>query len=126
MIQQQKIPENWSALQERAIAGLERNCRPVYGSGNASVLNEGGIYTGIWLESGPYESTVVADLFPEVALASHRIFYRHQRPDGQFPAYILRDRAGYSQIQQVTPIARLLPMGGLADSLPGSPWSGFA
>ena len=106
MIQQQKIPENWSALQERAIAGLERNCRPVYGSGNASVLNEGGIYTGIWLESGPYESTVVADLFPEVALASHRIFYRHQRPDGQFPAYILRDRAGYSQIQQVTPIAR--------------------
>ena len=92
-------------LRERAFAGLERNCVPVFGSGGKRVLTEGGIYTGIWLECGPHESLTLAPLLPEVALMSHRIFYLHQREDGQFPAYILGDRAGYSQIQQVVPIA---------------------
>ena len=92
-------------LRERAFAGLERNCVPVFGSGGKRVLTEGGIYTGIWLECGPHESLTLAPFLPEVALMSHRIFYLHQREDGQFPAYILGDRAGYSQIQQVVPIA---------------------
>ncbi len=106
MIQQSKITPDWNGLRDRALAGLSANSRPVFGSDGKPVLNEGGVYTGIWLESGPHESHVVADIFPETALNSHRIFYRHQRPDGQFPAYILDDRIGYSQIQQVAPLAR--------------------
>lgn len=98
-------PSELEKLRERAYAGLERNCVPVFGSGGKRVLTEGGIYTGIWLECGPHESLTLAPFLPEVALMSHRIFYLHQREDGQFPAYILGDRAGYSQIQQVVPIA---------------------
>ena len=79
-------------LRERAFAGLERNCVPVFGSGGKRVLTEGGIYTGIWLECGPHESLTLAPFLPEVALMSHRIFYLHQREDGQFPAYILGAR----------------------------------
>ncbi len=93
-------------LWDRALAGLADNCRPVFGSGEKTVLNEGGIYTGIWLECGPQEALTYASVNPEVTRLSHEIFYRHQRPDGQFPAYILADRAGYGQIQQVMPIVR--------------------
>lgn len=98
-----------SALQrlwDKALAGLAGNCRPVFGSNDKPVLNEGGIYTGIWLECGPHEALTYAPVNPAVTKLSHEIFYRHQRPDGQFPAYILANRAGYGQIQQVVPIAR--------------------
>ena len=52
-------------LRERAFAGLERNCVPVFGSGGKRVLTEGGIYTGIWLECGPHESLTLAPFLPE-------------------------------------------------------------
>ncbi len=94
-----------AALWERAAAGLAGNCREVFGSAG-TVLNEGGVYTGIWLECGAHEALVYAPFDPGVTRRSHEVFYALQRPDGQFPAYILGDRAGYSQVQQVTPIAR--------------------
>ena len=62
-------------------------------------------YRGIWLEDGPHESLTLAKDFPEIAKMSHRIFYIHQKENGQFPAAVKQDAIGYRQIQQVVPIA---------------------
>lgn len=92
-------------LRKRAEQQILENLRPVFGSGEP-VLNEGGVYCGIWLECGPHESLTIAGVAPEAAMMSHRIFYLHQRPDGQFPSSVGSKGAGYRQIQQVVPIAR--------------------
>lgn len=95
----------FSSLLRRADDGIRKNLRPVFGSGGAPVLNEGGVYCGIWLECGPHESLTIARDFPEAALMSHRIFYIHQSAEGQFPSSVKADSAGFRQIQQVVPIA---------------------
>ena len=94
-----------TALKCLAEREILKNVRPVFGSGGRGVLTEGIGYEGIWLECGPHESLTIAEEAPEAALMSHRIFYIHQRPDGQFPYAVKGDRAGYRQIQQVVPIA---------------------
>lgn len=97
--------EKFEALRKRAESAIIRNLRPVPGSNGVPVLNEGGIYCGIWLEDGPHESLTIAGDFPEEAKMSHRIFYIHQKPDGQMPAMVTGTGPGYRQIQQVVPIA---------------------
>lgn len=97
--------ERFAALKTRAENEIVKNIRPVFGCNGTPVLNEGGIYCGIWLECGPLESLTIAGDFPEEAMMSHRIFYIHQSAEGQFPASVKEDSAGYRQIQQVVPIA---------------------
>jgi glycogen debranching enzyme len=69
------------------------------------VLIEGSVYRGIWMECGPHESLVYRKFRPEVARNSHMTFFALQQADGQFPANNTVSRAGYGQIQMVTPIA---------------------
>lgn len=91
----------------KALAGLWENTRPVLGYPQP-VLWEGGVYGGIWLECGPHEATVFATYDRQalpVAKASHRVFYHHQREDGQFPCWIKTQEIAYSQIQMAVPIA---------------------
>lgn len=89
---------------EAAVAGLYANCRPVYGS-ERPVLIEGGAYPGIWLESGPLESTVFALYEPDIAVSSHDIFFVLQRADGYIPCTVYADRTLSGQIQTVVPLA---------------------
>lgn len=87
-----------------ALDGLQHNTQPVYGT-TEPVLIEGGYYNGIWLECGPLEALIYGRYAPEVALASHRIFFRNQRQDGYIPCTLLADRMLTGQIQSVVPIA---------------------
>lgn len=89
---------------EAALAGLKRNTIRLYGY-DEPVLIEGGHYQGIWLECGPMESAIYGLYAPEVALASHRIFFHHQRDDGYIPLRVTKTMANYSQVQTVVPIA---------------------
>ncbi|RYG25869.1 alpha-L-rhamnosidase [bacterium] len=92
-----------SALQ-RALTGLRANVRPVHGS-DRPVLIEGAEYRGIWLECGLHEASIYGMVDPQVAIDSHRIFFRLQHEDGYLPCWIREDRAGTAQIQMVVPIA---------------------
>lgn len=87
-----------------ALAGLAANTRKVYGF-DQPVLNEGGVYRGIWLECGPMEAAVYGRYAPQVAVASHDVFFHHQRADGYLPCWISGQRAGSHSIQMVVPIA---------------------
>lgn len=99
-------PKKYRPLYLRAKEGLRKNLGFVQGCGDVPVLMECGTwYQGIWLEDGPHESLTLAEDLPEVAEMCHRIFYLHQKEDGQFPAVIKKDVIGYRQIQQVVPIA---------------------
>ena len=93
------------ALFKRALDGLRANIRPMQGF---DVLIEGAEYNGIWLECGPHEASLYAELNPsqlDVAVASHRAFWAFQRDDGYLPCYIWPQKLGSAQIQSVVPIA---------------------
>ncbi|HTV81639.1 MAG TPA: hypothetical protein VME18_03230 [Acidobacteriaceae bacterium] len=73
------------------------------------VLTEGSNYHGVWLESGPQEAAVYAQLAPQTARAlarsNHLIFFALQKPDGQLPCSVKPTGPGFGQIQMVVPIA---------------------
>jgi hypothetical protein len=100
------LPEAWRAKAEEATALVRGNIRKLH-TFPEPVLVEGARYPGIWLECGPHEALIWAQLSGEVqvAEASHRIFYHYQKEDGQLPYSVKADRTGFSQIQMVVPIA---------------------
>jgi hypothetical protein len=69
------------------------------------VLREGASYPGIWLESGPQEGLLYSAFNAAAAANNHRIFFDLQRADGWLPYGVRVNRAGWSQIQMVVPIA---------------------
>lgn len=76
-------------------------------SGEAAILNEGGIYYGCWLEStGTINAELLSRFMPDVAGNTFAGFARHQREDGLFPYKLTADGPVFSQIQTVTPLAR--------------------
>ncbi len=96
-----------SALHARynaALAGLKKNITRVHRF-DQSVLIEGNLYGGIWLEDGPQEALLYAPLNREVGAAGHNIFFQLQRSDGYLPCYVRFNWVGSSQIQMVVPIA---------------------
>lgn len=77
--------------------------------GSAPVLNEGGVYHGAWIEStGTINTEVLARFAPQVARDTLLLFARHQRDDGMIPYKVTADGPGFSQIQIVTPLARVV------------------
>ncbi|EIP99089.1 hypothetical protein OpiT1DRAFT_03593 [Opitutaceae bacterium TAV1] len=90
-----------------ALAQLARNIIHVHGYPAAPVLIEGGSYQGIWLECGPHEGLLYAQITGDhaTAIANHDVFFHHQRPDGQLPCWIRTTTIGYAQIQMTVPIA---------------------
>jgi hypothetical protein len=94
------LQSKWDA----AVAGLRRNVVRVF-KYDRPVLIEGAGYPGIWLECGPLESLAFLPFAPEVAFASHDIFFALQREDGYFPCYVWAQKIGSAQIQMVVPIA---------------------
>jgi len=96
-----------------AAAGLKHNTRTVFGF-DKPVLNEGGVYRGIWLECGPMEGAIYGRLAPgvdtqtahAVAIDSHDVFFHHQREDGYLPCWVSGDKVGSHSIQMVVPIAK--------------------
>lgn len=93
----------------RAIKMLEENIVR-FECYNKPVLTTGKGYPGIWLEHN-HDSLFYADINPEIAKNSHRIFYDFQAEDGLFPAYVCKwqheeaYRIGYGHMQTVYPIA---------------------
>lgn len=87
-----------------ALAGLAANVKPVAGFPEP-VLFEGGCYQGVWLECCPLESLVYGKHAPEVARASHDVFFHHQREDGYLPCIVNANGISTAQIQMVVPIA---------------------
>lgn len=91
----------------QALAELARCIRPI--NGGAPVLNEGGVYHGAWLEStGTINTEVLARFAPTVARDTLLLFAAHQRGDGMIPYKVTEAGAGFSQIQIVTPLARVV------------------
>jgi hypothetical protein len=92
------------ALFHRALKGLRSNVRQVQGF---DVLIEGAEYEGIWLECGPHEAALYAELNPsqiQVALDSHRAFFHYQFEDGYIPYNLKTHKRGNGQIQSVVPL----------------------
>jgi hypothetical protein len=89
---------------DAALSGLAANIQPV-DSFPRPVLFEGATYLGVWLECAPLEGLVYAPIAPATARANHEIYFHLQRPDGQFPCSVRKDRIGWGQIQMVVPIA---------------------
>lgn len=88
----------------RALQGLNDNCQTL-NEKTGSVLMEGGVYRGIWMECAPLEGLVFAPVDPQTARRNHLAFFQLQREDGQFPSSIAEKRVGFAQIQQVVPMA---------------------
>lgn len=97
------LEERW----HRAVAELDRCIAPL--GGGRPVLSEGGVYHGTWLEStGTISADVLGRFAPRVARDTLLQFAAHQRDDGMIPYKITPDGAGFSQIQIVTPLARVV------------------
>lgn len=90
-----------------ALRELADCIRPIGSS--APVLNEGGPYNGCWIEStGTINVEILARFAPRVARDTLLLFAEHQREDGMIPYKVVADGPGFSQIQIVTPLARVV------------------
>ena len=89
---------------DAALSGLAANIQPV-DSFPRPLLFEGATYLGVWLECASLEGLVYAPIAPAVARANHEVYFHLQKPDGQFPCSVRKDRIGWAQIQMVVPIA---------------------
>jgi hypothetical protein len=87
-----------------ALEALQRNTMPVSGY-SEPVLIEGSNYQGIWMECGPHEGLVYADIRPDIARNNHLAFFVLQKEDGQIPCWSRTTSTGFAQIQMVVPIA---------------------
>lgn len=97
------LEERWHA----ALTELAACIGP--GSDGRDVLREGGGYPGAWIEStGSISADVVRRWAPRVATNSMVAFAEHQREDGLLPYKITADGPAFSQIQIVTPFARVV------------------
>ncbi len=73
----------------------------------SSILHEGGIYHGCWLEStGTINAELLSRFLPSITTATYSAFARYQREDGLFPYKVTPNGPAYNQIQLVTPLAR--------------------
>ncbi|MGM7670941.1 MGH1-like glycoside hydrolase domain-containing protein [Microbacterium sp. A93] len=89
-----------------ALADLTRCIRPIDGP---PVLNEGGVYDGCWLESTGTINVEILDRFaPGIGRDTLLQFAALQRDDGMIPYKVTPSGAGFSQIQIVTPLARVV------------------
>lgn len=110
---------SWRAAWDKAISAVSGNVRTLPGYAR-QLLIEGSSYNGVWLECGPHEGLVYAQLakfFPkastsplDVARNNHMAFFAMQRADGQLPCDIKLNKSGeaqvfFSQLQMVVPIA---------------------
>lgn len=87
-----------------ALDVLARNITTVSGYANP-VLIEGSNYSGIWMECGPHEGLVYADIRADIARHNHLAFFALQKEDGQIPCWSRTTSTGFGQIQMVVPIA---------------------
>lgn len=73
------------------------------------VLTEGGPYRGSWIEStGTINVEVLTRFAPKIASDTLLQFARHQRADGMIPYKVTAEGPAFSQIQIVTPLARVV------------------
>ena len=89
----------------RAVRELFSCIRPTGDFG--AILNEGGVYSGCWLEStGTISAETLSRFLPAVAERTFLGFARAQREDGLFPYKLTEAGPVFNQIQLVSPLAR--------------------
>lgn len=93
------------SMYQNALDGLRANIRPVLGQ-KEPVLNEGGMYDGVWLEAGPICGTILGEYDPQAALNLHTIFIRHQDEEGFIPPAVSSREVKTGHLQTVVPFAR--------------------
>lgn len=75
--------------------------------GETTILHEGGIYLGCWLEStGTINAELLSRFLPAVAGRTFAAFAAGQRADGLIPYKVTANGPVFAQIQLVTPLAR--------------------
>ncbi|HEX4997675.1 MAG TPA: alpha-L-rhamnosidase [Terriglobia bacterium] len=94
----------YSRTYAAALDVLQRNTMLVSGY-SEPVLIEGSNYSGVWMECGPQEGLVYADIRPDIARNNHLAFFALQKEDGQIPCWSRTTATGFGQIQMVVPIA---------------------
>jgi hypothetical protein len=92
------------AAYRHALSVLSGNITNVLGFPD-SVLIEGSVYRGVWLECAPQEGLVYSQFAPALGFANHRVFFATQRADGYIACSVKPDVLGTGQIQMVMPIA---------------------
>lgn len=98
-------PGALDAVHNEALARLADCVRPD-GRGGFS-LQEGGVYTGCWLEStGTINAEILTRFAPGIARTTIRQFADLQRSDGLIPYKVTAAGPAFKQIQLVTPPAR--------------------
>lgn len=103
---------NRALLRAKKQQALDRiytyHLRPWCGSvGNTFFISD--TYPGLWLEH-TFDAIAWAGYEPEqhdVSRSQVRLFLSRQKPDGQLPCYIWKDKIGYSQIQECVSFGRL-------------------
>ena len=103
---------NRALLRAKKQQALDRiytyHLRPWCGSvGNTFFISD--TYPGLWLEH-TFDAIAWAGYEPEqhdVSRSQVRLFLSQQKPDGQLPCYIWKDKIGYSQIQECVSFGRL-------------------
>lgn len=93
------------SMYRKALDGLKANQRPVLGQPQP-VLNEGGMYDGVWLEAGPICGTILGEYDPQAALNLHQVFIRHQDEEGFLPPAVSSREVKGGHLQTVVPFAR--------------------
>ena len=89
----------------RAVHELFSCIRPTGEFG--AILNEGGVYSGCWLEStGTISTETLSRFLPEMAARTFLGFARSRRDDGLLPYKLTHDGPAFNQIQLVSPLAR--------------------
>jgi hypothetical protein len=72
-----------------------------------SMLLEGSVFIGLWLEStGTISTEILSRFCPVVAQNSFELFADYIREDGLIPYKVLNSGPSYRQVQMVTPLAR--------------------
>lgn len=90
---------------EKALNGIRSNMRPVYNY-KEPVINEGGMYDGIWLEGSPLMGNIYGEYEPQVAYHTHMAFIANQDAEGFLPPSISSRDVKTGHIQTVVPFAR--------------------
>lgn len=92
-------------IYDQALKGIQDNLRPVYGY-PSPVINEGGMYHGIWLEGSPLMGVIYGEYDARAALHMHNAFIANQDPEGFIPPTIGAGDVKTGHIQTVVPFAR--------------------
>ena len=92
-------------IYEKALASIKNNYRVIYNYPKP-IINEGGMYDGVWLEGSPLMGIIYGAYEPQMAMNMHMVFIANQDEEGFLPPSISSFDVKTGHIQTVVPFAR--------------------